>query len=570
MKRSNKNASVAFAAILMFLFSTVEVQSHRNGKIVDPAPSASALLITCATELTELQVDTLHGNYVQPTFRLSVEVMNASGSPVFDVEATAISADGKLVIQGSSPTILAARLDDGAGPVRAEWNATALPRAETANVQVLFMVTCRDAQGNPLATTECSVWITIPKIKQPVLNCSLSTNVTKPPEDVTIEFDEEQGGYEGEKSKFGNYLVFTITANVVNIGDAAAREVRATLLLPENMTLEVDEQSIKMVEPSDLEVQGSGQASWKVRPILGSCRPRDVTFEVLISASNRETSVCTFRMIMAELPCLVSMALPKDAIGVTGQTVIVPLYFRSNTAHPIERYRVMIGFDPALVRFVGAEPESSRTESGWRGPHTETITRPGEAEPDVVVIDDEVVPPAWANTIKLNEKGVLVNLHFKIVYDPEISINGRPGYVNQEELLFIPELNISGGRDIYASVNALEENNFSEVSLIFVDGIITVASPCAWPLVSHMRLEGNSPNPFNPSTTIVYELDQEMLISLVVLDVFGREVCVLESGYRSAGRHARIFDAENLPGGVYFYRLNSPAGASTKRMLLLR
>ncbi|MFZ1730886.1 MAG: hypothetical protein WBQ23_12590 [Bacteroidota bacterium] len=70
--------------------------------------------------------------------------------------------------------------------------------------------------------------------------------------------------------------------------------------------------------------------------------------------------------------------------------------------------------------------------------------------------------------------------------------------------------------------------------------------------------------------TIAYELKEGMEDSLRVMDVFCREIRQLETGYRAAGRHESVFDADNLPSGVYFYQVSTPAGSSIKHMLLLR
>ena len=57
---------------------------------------------------------------------------------------------------------------------------------------------------------------------------------------------------------------------------------------------------------------------------------------------------------------------------------------------------------------------------------------------------------------------------------------------------------------------------------------------------------------------------------LAVYDVLGREVRVLAAGVLPAGLHRVRFDAGALPSGPYFYRLETPAGTQTRRMLLLR
>ena len=65
----------------------------------------------------------------------------------------------------------------------------------------------------------------------------------------------------------------------------------------------------------------------------------------------------------------------------------------------------------------------------------------------------------------------------------------------------------------------------------------------------------NYPNPFNPTTTIDYDLATPANVSLVVYDVTGQEVIVLESGQESTGSHSAIFNGSRFASGVYFVRL---------------
>lgn len=83
-------------------------------------------------------------------------------------------------------------------------------------------------------------------------------------------------------------------------------------------------------------------------------------------------------------------------------------------------------------------------------------------------------------------------------------------------------------------------------------------------------IAGNYPNPFNPSTTIRFDLPAEAEIRLAVFNALGEEVAVLASGRAPAGSHSVAFDASGLPAGVYFGRLVTPAGSSTARMLLVK
>lgn len=79
--------------------------------------------------------------------------------------------------------------------------------------------------------------------------------------------------------------------------------------------------------------------------------------------------------------------------------------------------------------------------------------------------------------------------------------------------------------------------------------------------VSGYRLSQNYPNPFNPSTLIGFEIPETGLVRLTVYDMLGKEISVLVDSHRPAGRHEVQFYGENLPSGIYFYRL-SVTGAS--------
>ncbi len=83
------------------------------------------------------------------------------------------------------------------------------------------------------------------------------------------------------------------------------------------------------------------------------------------------------------------------------------------------------------------------------------------------------------------------------------------------------------------------------------------------------------PNPFNPTTTIAYELPSPALVTLTVYDILGREVAVLLDGVqKEAGRFSTLFDATGRASGVYFYRMTARGNAAVfdnvKKMLLLK
>jgi uncharacterized protein (DUF1501 family) len=87
---------------------------------------------------------------------------------------------------------------------------------------------------------------------------------------------------------------------------------------------------------------------------------------------------------------------------------------------------------------------------------------------------------------------------------------------------------------------------------------------------SSFRLAQNYPNPFNPSTTIAFTLAQSGPVTLEVFDAGGRRVRTLVDRTVAAGTHTVPFDAGSLPSGAYIYRMITPNGLESKKMVLLR
>jgi uncharacterized repeat protein (TIGR01451 family) len=89
-------------------------------------------------------------------------------------------------------------------------------------------------------------------------------------------------------------------------------------------------------------------------------------------------------------------------------------------------------------------------------------------------------------------------------------------------------------------------------------------------LPNGFALEQNYPNPFNPTTSIAFSLPQSAQVNLTVFDVLGRRVATLVNGNLAAGQHQVQFEASSLPSGMYLYRLTTPKGAMTQKMMLLK
>ncbi|MCP4145982.1 MAG: T9SS type A sorting domain-containing protein [bacterium] len=118
----------------------------------------------------------------------------------------------------------------------------------------------------------------------------------------------------------------------------------------------------------------------------------------------------------------------------------------------------------------------------------------------------------------------------------------------------------TSGDRIYAISEMWTESDVSAVSI---------------PLMAAAKLKPNYPNPFNPRTTIAYELSESQSVMLSIYGLDGRLVRQLESGIRGEGTHEVVWDGLDNHGvaassGTYFYRLLTNKVDVKRSMILVR
>ena len=96
------------------------------------------------------------------------------------------------------------------------------------------------------------------------------------------------------------------------------------------------------------------------------------------------------------------------------------------------------------------------------------------------------------------------------------------------------------------------------------------------------KLYDNFPNPFNPSTTISYDLKQWSLVKINIYDLLGRNILSIKEEIKPPGHHSFKFYGNNqigqkLPSGIYFYHLtiDEPMSkkelfSATKKMMIVK
>ncbi|MCP4582322.1 MAG: T9SS type A sorting domain-containing protein [candidate division Zixibacteria bacterium] len=138
---------------------------------------------------------------------------------------------------------------------------------------------------------------------------------------------------------------------------------------------------------------------------------------------------------------------------------------------------------------------------------------------------------------------------------------------------FVNEFNIELS-DIF--ISDLDANNIEEILSIdgntlriyHLDYATDIDNPTTLP--HHTFLKPNYPNPFNAATTIDYGLSQPGHVTIDIYDLLGRHIETLIDTEHPHGLHQTTWHAENIPSGVYFYKINAGDYTKTRKMTLLK
>ena len=86
---------------------------------------------------------------------------------------------------------------------------------------------------------------------------------------------------------------------------------------------------------------------------------------------------------------------------------------------------------------------------------------------------------------------------------------------------------------------------------------------------SGIILSYNYPNPFKDQTSIDYSLSSGTDVTISVYNLMGDKVAILVNNFRSAGSHSEVWDASDVPAGIYTFRIKAAGFDITKKMVKL-
>jgi hypothetical protein len=83
-------------------------------------------------------------------------------------------------------------------------------------------------------------------------------------------------------------------------------------------------------------------------------------------------------------------------------------------------------------------------------------------------------------------------------------------------------------------------------------------------------LQQNFPNPFNPTTTISYQLPKSSFVKLAIYDINGRLVEILVNDQKNAGYYSINWNAVNISSGIYIYKIEADEFRNVKKCLIVK
>lgn len=121
-----------------------------------------------------------------------------------------------------------------------------------------------------------------------------------------------------------------------------------------------------------------------------------------------------------------------------------------------------------------------------------------------------------------------------------------------------------------STITAQKVTTFGQWAIGIIDGASAVVVEDGTELPNAFALHPNYPNPFNPETTIQFEVKERTHVRLTVFNVLGQQVAVLVNEELATGSYRRAFSAQNVPSGSYFYRMEAGDFVATRPMVLVK
>ncbi len=195
------------------------------------------------------------------------------------------------------------------------------------------------------------------------------------------------------------------------------------------------------------------------------------------------------------------------------------------------------------------------------GGDTNNAVLPVELQSFTAISQNGTVLLNWETISEINNEGFEIQ---------KSSANQKSEW---KKIGFVAGKGNSNEKNIYTFIdkNIVAGKNMYRLKQIDRDGKIKYSENVEMNfLPTSVQVSQNFPNPFNPTTTIDYQIPTNTLVTLKVYNVLGEEVATLVNEQKATGVYQAKFDGSSLSSGIYFYKLTAGKFTEVKKMMLLK
>lgn len=175
----------------------------------------------------------------------------------------------------------------------------------------------------------------------------------------------------------------------------------------------------------------------------------------------------------------------------------------------------------------------------------------------------------WVTASETNNRGFEVQRYFSPHYSLQGTDNGSWTTIG-----FVAGFGTTTEPRSYSFTDEIQDQGSIRYRLkqIDFDGSFNYSNVVEARVTTPLKFElsQNYPNPFNPITRINYQLKEKGFVSLKIFDMLGMEVANLVNETQAEGQYSVVFDASNLPSGVYIYSLRVNDFVQNNKMTFLK
>ena len=232
----------------------------------------------------------------------------------------------------------------------------------------------------------------------------------------------------------------------------------------------------------------------------------------------------------------------------------------------VKYYTYDIQYIPSIDRFLVAGAYESGGGFGFLISNDGEVTAKNKSLPAIIRESQPAVKageqaafavypksPNGLSVLKLGPSSIILNNTVSDSYAWRYM--GTDGIFTDQNSVYFVSLSKSG----------CVEKKFDDV--VSMSGVKSYNEP---PGEKTFKLYRNYPNPFNPKTTLRYEISKDSVVDLSIYNIVGNHVATLTSGEQQAGMYKLLFDASDLPSGSYYCALTCDALTQRTKLLLLK